>query len=312
MKKKLQKLKIKTDNKYYKLEDCALYKIKTQKQLAKILFKDLKILKSLKDDSHYNTFKLVSRDIECPDRHLDEVHTRIASLLSRIELPDYLHSGRKGHSHITNAKAHVGDHCVLTADIRKFYRSTSFDIVFKFFNRVLLCQPDVSLLLTQLCTYNLHIPTGSRISMPLAFLANKKMFDELNKIAGSNKLNFTVFVDDITFSGNNINKMLVHKVKKIVSGHGHKIHPDKTRLFKKDSIKTITGSSANKDGLIISNKHHRKIFDDMLAWSLSDKTIRLPSLENRLLGKLVAQSSIDYRYKDKARSLRNFLKNSSN
>jgi hypothetical protein len=68
------------------------------------------------------------------------------------------------------------------------------------------CSPDVAEILAQICTCNGHIPTGSRISMPLAFWANHKMFDELKNIADTFEVTMTVYVDDITFTGSSVNK----------------------------------------------------------------------------------------------------------
>ena len=85
--------------------------------------------------------------------------------------------------HVSNAKKHIGVHPLLTTDLKSFFPSTSKAIVFNFFFKKLLCSPDVSELLSNLCTYNNHIPTGSRISMPLAYWANSKMFLELNALS---------------------------------------------------------------------------------------------------------------------------------
>ena len=56
-----------------------------------------------------------------PLEKLELVHTRIASLLSRIALPEYLHSGKKKCSNVTNAKAHLNNEKMMTTDIKAFF-----------------------------------------------------------------------------------------------------------------------------------------------------------------------------------------------
>ncbi|GHS71080.1 hypothetical protein EKTHUN627_18790 [Enterobacter kobei] len=64
-----------------------------------------KIVQTL--DSAYKEFENdAGRKIQEPIPQLKAVHKKIGVLLSRIELPPYLHSGRKKHSTLTNAKAH--------------------------------------------------------------------------------------------------------------------------------------------------------------------------------------------------------------
>ncbi|MDM9376861.1 hypothetical protein [Klebsiella pneumoniae] len=125
--KKRKKLKISTKNKSYDVKDSPFYKLKTKKKLAGLLcvsVNDLSILR--KDEGNYSVFEQLSkkgkpRKIQKPLEKLDVVHTRIASLLSRIALPEYLHSGRKKCSNVTNAKAHLNHEKMMTTDIKAFF-----------------------------------------------------------------------------------------------------------------------------------------------------------------------------------------------
>ncbi|MBF4355323.1 RNA-directed DNA polymerase, partial [Vibrio anguillarum] len=91
--------------------------------------------------------------------------------------------------------------------------------------------PDIADILADICTCHNHIPTGSRISMPLAYWANCRMFEELESISGKHNVTMTVYVDDLTFSGEKVNRQLKSLVKKIISKHGHTMHPKKTKLY---------------------------------------------------------------------------------
>lgn len=308
MKREKPKLKINTQNKSYSIHDSALYKVTSKKKLSRILLTSVDRLKYLTGDENYNVFTDSTsgkpREIETPYPELDKVQTRIASLLCRIKQPDYLHSGIKGHSHVSNAKAHIGNHKVLTTDIKSFFPCTTKKMVFSFFHKVMKCPPDVADILSGLCTYSGYIPTGSRISMPLAFWANEPMFNTLHKISIKNSIKMTVFVDDITFSGNKINRGFVKQVQNIISNFGHAMHPDKTRLYNSSEIKIITGVAVSDTNIHITNKQHMNINQDMLQWLVTKDVFQIKKLNERLLGRISSQSQIDFRYSDKARSLR--------
>lgn len=311
MSKTTRKLRIQTKNKQYEITDCPLYKLGSKNRLSHLLGCELAALKQLVSDKNYNCFiennGKKPREIQQPTFSLDRVHTRIASLLCRIRTVDYLHSGKKHHSHITNAKAHLQQSPVITTDIKAFYESTKKRNVFIFFSRKLKCSPDVSNLLAEICTYNDHIPTGSRISMPLAYWSNERMFNELKALSASKDITMTILVDDLTFSGDKVNKRVLSQIKKIIRRYNHTPHKDKTRLYPKNSIKVITGTAIKDGEMLICNKHHKSIFQDLSIWEASKDGQRIDSLVNRLSGRLEAQSMIDKRLKDKARSIRNYV-----
>jgi len=312
MKKRNQKLKIDTQKKSYSVSDSALFHITSKKKLSQILLTGADQLKGLASDDNYHLFTDNSsdkpREIENPSYELDKVQTRIASLICRIKQPDYMHSGIKGRSHVSNAQEHVGQHSVLTTDVKSFFPSTTKKMVFKFFRKKMKCPPDVSEILSNLCTYSGHIPTGSRISMPLAFWANEPMFSDLHKISSLYTIKMTVFVDDVTFSGNRIDALFVRKVEKIMASYGHKMHPDKTRLYGPSEVKVITGVAVSDMGIHVTNQQHLNINQDMLQWLITKDVFQIKELNERLLGRISSQSLIDARFADKARSLKRKFK----
>ncbi|EFH4609189.1 RNA-directed DNA polymerase, partial [Escherichia coli] len=226
MKKRI-KLKVSTKNKSYPITDSPLYKLKSKKKLASLLcvsINDLSVLK--RDEGNYSIFEQLSkknkiRKIQKPLEKLDVVHTRIASLLLRIAMPEYLHSGKKSCSNITNAKAHLNHQKLMTTDIRSFFPSTTREMIFSFFFSIMKMSPDVADILSHICTCHERLPTGSRISMPLAYFANSRMFDEMNQLCEKFRVKMTVYVDDLTFSGDNVNRLFCSVIRKIINKHGH-------------------------------------------------------------------------------------------
>ena len=310
------KRKISTKDKSYSLKDSPFYRLKSKKKLYELLGLTSDLAKSLSvDASNYSTFEIEgksgkSRVIECPNDSLDRVHTRIASLLCRITPPDFMHSGRKGRTHITNAQFHSGFKKVATTDIKSFYTSTTQKMIFSLFYSTFDCSPDVSRILADLITYDGHVPTGSRVSMPIALWANISMFNEFERLAIKHNVEMTVFVDDVSFSGDAINKLFITTIKKIAIRHGHTIHPDKTKLYDKNEVKVITGVVIKGDDIKIKNEQHLKIYQDIEQWkALRESGFASGTLNNRLLGRLSSMSQVEPRMKDKARSIRNVNSN---
>ncbi|AJC66962.1 reverse transcriptase family protein [Dickeya undicola] len=307
------KLKIITRSKEYNLTDSPLYKINSKRKLAKIINVDFNTLKSLKDDKmNYSIFDQVSkkgkvRKIQKPVQRLDIVHTRIASLLCRIATPSYLHSGKKHHSNITNADVHKNEFNLLTTDIKSFFPSTKRSMVFSFFLTVMKTSPDVADILSHLCTCHNHIPTGSRISMPLAFWANVRMFEELKRLCSNLDITMTVYVDDITFSGENVNRLFVSCVKKIIVKHGHQMHPTKTKFYNSTAPKLVTGVIVVSNCLKVRNEQHQLFANEFEQWRIIKEEPHAinANITNKLIGRLYSMGVIEKRFKEKVRTVKN-------
>ncbi|MDH1490812.1 reverse transcriptase family protein [Acinetobacter johnsonii] len=271
----------------FSLEERKLFNIKSKKYLAFVLKEERSLLKEIsKNPQEFYRFapktiekngKKKTRNIEEPNFILKPIHRKIHILLSEIPAPDYLFSKKKS-SCVLNAKAHVNCHgSTLNIDIENFFPSTSRIRVQQFFGYFLQYPRDVADFMADICTVNNHIPTGSPLSLMLAFWANKPMFDELNKLAASRKIKMTIYVDDISFTGVAVNDSFKNKVTEIVNRYNHSINPDKVRFFS-EKLRFINGIAVSKDGLRPSNKLSKEI--------RSLKNIREVQDANTLGGKL--------------------------
>ena len=302
------KPRIKSKNKSYTLKDSGLYNITTKIRLEERLQKPVAELEVLANDSNYRVFfhekkNCKKREIQTPTLELDIVQTRIASLLVRVAMPNYVHSGIKQRSNVTNAKVHVGDHPVLTMDIKNFYPSISKKSIYHFFHDTMKAAPDVAGILAGLCSYHDHIPTGSRLSMPLSFWANHSMYGELQSLCDFSGVTMSTYVDDLTFSGPLVNQLFERKVKRIVSNAGLKIHPDKTRLYRRDEPKLITGVIVRADRIDLKNKHHKAIYSLFNEMKSANNDKELKSIHDELLGRLNAAGQIEPAFKQRAKTL---------
>jgi len=306
--KRRPKPRIKSKNKSYSLKDSPLYNLTTKKRLEKLLGKSINELKDLLPENNYRVFHIEKnrkqREIQAPTYGLDVIHTRIASLLVRLAVPDYLHSGIKGRSNITNAAVHIGDHPVLTMDIQKFYPSVSKKSIYHFFHKTMNSAPDVAGVLAELCSYEDHIPTGSRLSMPLSFWANYSMYSKIHSLCLRKNSVMSVFVDDLTFSGKNVNRLFKNNVGRIIKDAGLIVHPDKTRIYSQDTPKLITGVIVDGNGMSVRNKHHKAIYTLFSAIPECKDDKELEEMQKELFGRLNAAGQINSVFKQRATMLR--------
>jgi hypothetical protein len=179
-------------------------------------------------------------------------------LLSRIIVPEYCHGGTKGKSYRSNAAVHKDSEAVATFDLKSFFASTSSKQIFGFFRHDLRCAPDVAGLLVDLCTYEKALPTGSPVSPILAFWANQKLFATLNRRAAESALITSVYVDDVTVSGERLPRELVEQVDGIVRKHGHTLSASKTRRFGPGEPRHVTGVVLHRGQMKVPHARFQK------------------------------------------------------
>ena len=226
-----------------------------------------------------------AREIQQPIGQLAAVHKRIADLLARVELPDFLYS-RKGRSYIDNALQHRGSLPLIKTDIHKFYPSTTWQMVYDFFIFDCECASDVAHQLSDLCCYQQkHVPTGSPLSGYLAYFAARHMFDEVAALAQQRGCVMTAYVDDITVSGQGATKELLGEIRLIISRHGLKTRQKKSVTYAATAPKAVTGVVIANAEIRLPNTRHEKISDArkaLVSAASNSKAKALQSLNGRL------------------------------
>lgn len=298
-------------HKTYPLNQSPLYKLKSKGKLFGLIGVSQNKLNSLLNrNDNYREFSKADaksgklRHYEVPKKRLEVIHRRLFILLSRILPPDYLHSGTKGRSHISNAKTHIGCIELMSLDIRDFYPSTRGWHVYDFFHNILLCSPDVSAILKDLVTYNDHVPTGSCLSQKIAFFAHYEMFNKIEGLSKQLNLTFSCFVDDLNLSGEFVSKYNLNQVRVILKNRGLQSHPKKERIYKTNRYKEVTGSIVTRNGLLLPNKKHKDIYDLVQQVAeIEDSELKLQKLIS-LSGKVVAAIQADHRVTKRLKTLR--------
>lgn len=257
-----KKLKIKA-NKEYSIDQCRLYKVTSLKKLCEILGINNKELKLIIDKSKniefYNCYtNQKGRLIQEPINLMYRVHNRIANLLARVETPSYIHYSKKGYSHISNAKAHLDSRQLITFDIKSYYQSIDHEALRSFFREKLKCEQDVAYVLSMICSFKGSLPTGSQISVYLCNLTNLDMFDEMYMQSNKVDQKFTVYADDITISGQNVNDSHYNVMKKIIERYGYIIKEKKTKRYTSNQIPIVTGV-ALRNTIDVKNGYYKDL-----------------------------------------------------
>lgn len=252
-------------SKKYKLDQSPFYCLRSKKKLAEILHTTPKQLKTIlsnkklyieenKDISKKNSDKQKFRYIEKPIKPLKRIQERIKFILNCIELPDFVYSPAKGKCRVGNAKLHLNNPILMNLDIKKYFPSTSSRRVYWFFNKRMECSPDVSAILVSLLTYKKHLPTGSPSSPIMSYYAHIDMWKSVSQIVKKANCTLSIWVDDITISGNQIPEQTKVQVKKAIKSNGLSYHKEKH--YKRNDIKEVTGIIVTGDKLKSPNRHH--------------------------------------------------------
>ncbi|HAW36766.1 MAG TPA: hypothetical protein DCX71_11890 [Erythrobacter sp.] len=277
------------------LKGSALFRLTSPRRLAEMLLVPRATLERLVEagDDNYlvRPDRKSGRIIEEPKPQLKLIHQRFARLLAQIETPDYLHSGVKGRSYITNANAHGADDACVKLDIKKFFPSSSSHHVQRFFEDVLEYPPDVASRAKQLLTHDGHLPTGGNASPILSFWAYKPMFDEIDTLARENDCEFTLYVDDMSITGVFANRKFQQAARKIIARYGLRAHKAKT--FSPNQPRVLTGIAKTRRGREVPHRRAKGIAQleqqEAEAETTADKLRVMPSL----IGKLSEAAIVD-------------------
>jgi hypothetical protein len=287
----------------YPLSKSPLYRLRSKAKLANLLQLSKSDLIQLANHPTYHRFWKKEkgkkpRFIEEPTDALMAVHKRLQNLLSRIETPPYLFSGKRNTSHIDNASFHLENNFFLTLDIEKFYPSSKIEYVFRFFCYVLLMDEDVAWVIAKLVTYQDHIPTGSSLSQSIAFRSFSIMFDSLDALAGSNGMSFSLYVDDMVFSSPRpIARTFLKKIEEKLNSVELSIKKTKVKFGSPRDFKVVTGCAITPERqLAVPNRLRKKIVDGLKenrnVGNLPDKAII------SLTGRVEAARRIEPTYHD--------------
>jgi RNA-directed DNA polymerase len=199
------------------------------------------------------------RTISNPRYRLKQIQESIHNLLKEVALQDSAHGGVRSRSNVSNARPHCKQRCLLNLDLKNFFPSISHYKVYELFHRKLTCSPAVAQLLTKLTTVNRQVPQGGPMSTDLANLVMRKTDERLEGLSRKYGINYTRFVDDMSFSGNTIPNAFISVAKEIISQSGFHLNPDKESMKTTGEAKQVTGLSVNRAKPNVPRKKRREV-----------------------------------------------------
>lgn len=254
-------------SKTYPLQSSKLYRMRNRRKLAELLGLPANYFKN----NHYYEYKIFertkangkeSRQFSVPDDELKRIQKRIYTLLSRIETPNWVMFGKKHCSYIDNAERHKKNNNVKTMDISKFYDSVHQSHIYKMFVDVFKMSDDIAWIMTKLVTYEKKLPTGSPSSQLIAYWTYSKMFDEIYKVSRKYQCDFTLYVDDMTFSSNqDIVKQLRVEVAQQLEANGLRAKIQKDHYYPAKKAKVVTGVVLKDGKKFVKNSKRKEILE---------------------------------------------------
>jgi RNA-directed DNA polymerase len=159
------------------------------------------------------------------------------NILDSIEMPSHVQGATRGKINITNAKLHQGKKFKFTTDLANFFPSITNALVYSTFLSNGFTNHQASDL-TKLTTYKYGLPQGAPTSPALANLCFLHVDDIILRLCNENKITFSRFVDDLSFSSSKDFKEQIRPIIDIILSSGFKISYRKT-FYR--SNQTITG-----------------------------------------------------------------------
>ena len=308
-KKRRVKRKLERPKKQYALNQCALYGVLGLRKLGDILSwkgEPAELERFADRPTNYSTWSDDGREIQSPIEDLRVIHARIATLLRRVQPPEYRHSGIRKRSFLTNAQQHLANDPSIKVDIRKFYPSTSFDHVRRFFKHDLHCAGDVAIVLAKLCCYRIgighvgHLPTGGVHSEVVGFYCHKRAFDALLARTMVRGGTMSVYVDDIMATIPNASLTDLEWIRRLFSRAGIEMHRGKSKVIPKNTAKTITGVVIRNGKTNAAATQHRKVKELESALANTTDPVERKRIARSLVGHLDHIAQIDARFKARA------------
>jgi len=202
--------------------------------------------------------KTKTRIINEPRGALRPIHVTVRKLLSRIDPPDFLFCPVKRRSYVSNAGQHIGAREIRTLDIHAYFPSTPRHRIYWFFHEIMRCSPDVASILAQLLTVDEHLATGSTASPILSFFAFYDMWNAIAKIAKRARCVLSVYVDDVTLSGDSVPERVVWEIRKQIHSRGLRYHKERRYT---GGAGEVTGVLVKQGKLIVPNRQRKKAHD---------------------------------------------------
>ncbi len=232
--------------------------------------------------SHYVRFLLPKKTggerlISAPMPKLKWLQTWILqNVLQCLNTEEPAHGFVKDRSIVSNAKQHLYAEVVVNVDLKDFFPTLTYRRVKGFFRKLGYSDNAATVLALATTepvveeveldgvryfvqTGERFLPQGAPTSPALTNLICRRLDRRMTGLAKSFGLTYTRYADDFSFSGDSTNLgRFFGAMHRIVKDEGFKVHPEKTRVFRKGSRQEVTGLVVNSGRPTVPRKTLRK------------------------------------------------------
>ncbi len=185
----------------------------TREEIASLLEYDIQkldfLLYGLPENQRYHTFKIPKRsggerEISAPLSAIKTIQRRLSEhIYKHYKVKSCAHGFVKKRDVVSNASKHRHHRWVVNIDLKDFFPSINFGRVRgAFLGRPFNCPESVATLLAQICCFDGRLPQGAPTSPIVSNIVCHQLDNRLLDFAKENRLVYTRYADDITFSTN--------------------------------------------------------------------------------------------------------------
>lgn len=216
----------------------------------------------------------------------------LKNILYKIEANRFAKAYVPGITLKQNLVFHKEQSVVLTIDVKDFFSSIKKRQVKTLF-RILGYSTEVADFLSKLCSLNDKLPQGAPTSPYISNLKLSEFDDTISSFCLKNKIRFTRYADDMTFSGTFEYAEIISLVKTELAKISLEINPNKLKIRKSGTQQLVTGVVVNKK-LQVPRYKRKKIRQEIYyikKWGITEHLNKIDSRKanyiEHLLGKVL-------------------------
>lgn len=213
------------------------------------------------------------RPIDQPTEDLLGIQTKIRDrILDLVPLPRIVFGAVEGKNTQMAATAHLKKEVVVKLDLKDCFHSSEARKVKQLFIKRFGFSESIAGLLTELCTFEGHVPVGSTLSSTLVNLILVPMWLRIETYCLRHNLGTDAWVDDFAMSGKSAEKH-IDAVKRIIQSYGYRISWKKKEIQRSNGPQIVNGVGVNSSKTTIPRKKREEIARDLKENPNSDSVI---------------------------------------
>ncbi len=169
----------------------------------------------------------------------------LRNILEKKEVSIYAKAYKKEVSLKENVRFHRGQKIVMKLDVLDFFSSIEPRFVDNFF-RSIGYSKNLSRVLTNICVLNHGLPQGAPTSPYLSNIVMYNLDRKISSYCRVEKIRYTRYADDMTFSGDFKPAKIIHFLKKELSKLNLELNYKKTKILRQNDRQNVTGVVVNQ------------------------------------------------------------------